>query len=242
MSTFQIKGDVESTVYPFDGAGQEIKIEDNGKVLSIVKNEETWKSAEKPDCTQKGPHRNGGFKDAFRNNMVLVYATKGSQEENEWWYHRALFDAEKFYYRGNGNMEVVKDSEFSIEKYPDQNIIIYGNRTNNVAWKSLLNSCSLQVENGKLTLGEKSFNGDEFGAYFIYPRQDSKVASIGIVTATGTKGMKASYANHYLVNGTTFPDVTIFDSSVVNNGISGVLCTGFFGNNWSVEKGDFQWR
>lgn len=222
--------------------GQEIKIEDNSKVLSIVKNEETWKSAEKPDCTQKGPHRNGGFKDAFRNNMVLVYATKGSQEENEWWYHRALFDAEKFYYRGNGNMEVVKDSEFSIEKYPDQNIIIYGNRTNNVAWKSLLNSCSLQVENGKLTLGEKSFNGDEFGAYFIYPRQDSKVASIGIVTATGTKGMKASYANHYLVNGTTFPDVTIFDSSVVNNGISGVLCTGFFGNNWSVEKGDFQWR
>ena len=95
------------------------------------------------------------------------------------------------------------------------------------------------AEKGKLSLGTKTLTGDGFGAYFIYSRSDSNTASIGVVTATGTKGMKAAYANHYLVNGTTFPDVTIFDSSVVKDGISGVLGSGFFGNDWSVDKGDF---
>jgi hypothetical protein len=54
--------------------------------------------------------------------------------------------------------------------------------------------------------------------------------------------MKAAYANHYLVNGTTFPDLTIFNASVVKDGISGVICSGFFGNDWSIENGVFVWR
>jgi hypothetical protein len=54
--------------------------------------------------------------------------------------------------------------------------------------------------------------------------------------------MKAAFSNNYFVNGTAVPDVTIFDNSVVSNGISGVQCAGFFGNDWSVENGDFAWR
>ena len=63
-----------------------------------------------------------------------------------------------------------------------------------------------------------------------------------LFTATGERGMKASYMNHYLVNGTTFPDVLIFDDAVLRNGISEVKCAGFFGNDWSIEKGDFVWK
>jgi hypothetical protein len=69
---------------------QEININDNTAILSLSKNSNSWQVSEKPSFNQKGPHRNGGFKDAFRNNMVLVYASKGSKTENEWWYHRAL--------------------------------------------------------------------------------------------------------------------------------------------------------
>jgi pimeloyl-ACP methyl ester carboxylesterase len=220
---------------------QEIPIEDNVAILNLSKSS-NWKVSSKLSLNQKGPHRNGGFKNAFRNKMVLVYASKGTKAENEWWYHRALFDAEKFYYRGNGNMELVKDADFSPEKYPDQNVIIYGNRDNNMAWKTILNSCPIQVENGKISLPDRSFDGEDHGAYFIYPRPDSKTASVGVVSATGDKGMKASYANHYLVNGTTFPDVIIVNSDVIEDGLSGIEGTGFFGNEWSVEKGDFVWR
>ena len=206
---------------------QEININDNTAILSLSKNSNSWQVSEKPSFNQKGPHRNGGFKDAFRNNMVLVYASKGSKTENEWWYHRALFDAEKFYYKGNGNVELVRDTEFSPEKYPNRNVIIYGNRDNNTAWESMLNSCPVHVEHGKISMPDKSLEGDDHGTYFIYPRPDSDIASVGVVSATGEKGMKATYANHYLVNGTTFPDVIIVNSKVIKDGITGIEGAGF---------------
>jgi pimeloyl-ACP methyl ester carboxylesterase len=221
---------------------QEIAIEDNATVLSLTKNNGTWQVSRRPPSDQKGPHRNGGFKDAFRNNMVLVYASKGNVSENEWWYHRALFDAEKFYYRGNGNVELIKDTDFSPEKYPDQNVIIYGNRDNNKAWELLLKNSPLQVEMSKISISNRSFDGDDFGVYFIYPRPDSDLASVGVVSATGEKGMKATYANLYLENGTTFPDLIILNSKVIKEGVSGIVGAGFFGNDWSFEKGDFVWR
>ncbi len=221
---------------------QEISIEDNAAILSLTKNNDSWQVSQKPPLNQKGPHRNGGFKDAFRNNMVFVYASKGTVSENEWWYHRALFDAEKFYYRGNGNIELIKDSDFSPEKYPDQNVIIYGNRDNNMAWESLLYNCPLQVENGKISMQDKSFDGGEYGIYFIYPRPDSNIASAGVVSATGEKGMKATFVNLYLENGTTFPDLILVNSKVIKEGVAGIEVAGFFGNDWSIEKGDFVWR
>ena len=221
---------------------QEITIDENTSILFLVNEKDKWKVTENRSHKEKGPHRNGGFKDAFKNNMVFVYATKGSKEEKKWYYNRALFDAEKFWYRANGNIEIIKDTDFSAEKYPDQNVILYGNSNNNAAWKYLLNSCPLQVSDGKLELDDKALIGEEWGAYFIYPRQDSEFASIGVVTATGLKGMKAAFPNHYLVNGTTFPDVLIFSDDVLENGISGVQCSGFFGNDWSVQNGDFAWR
>ncbi len=222
--------------------GQDITFEEGITKLVLANSNGTWEKTEAPTLMEKGPHRNGGFKDAFRNNMVFVYATKGSKEENDWYYNRALFDAEKFWYRANGNVELVKDTDFVPAEYPDRNVIIYGNSDNNAAWKLLLNPSPLQVSKGKLTLGEKTLLGNNLGAYFIFPRTDSNTASIGVVTATGPEGMKAAFANNYLVNGTFFPDVMIFNEQVLMEGLAGIDCSGFFGNDWSAENGDFVWR
>ena len=98
------------------------------------------------------------------------------------------------------------------------------------------------MENGIVTIGTKKLTGNQWGMYFTVPKSNSNIASIGVVTATGANGMKAAYANHYLVNGTTFPDVLLFDDTVLLNGDKAVKCAGFFGNNWSIEKGDFKWN
>jgi hypothetical protein len=84
--------------------------------------------------------------------------------------------------------------------------------------------------------------GNQWGLYFIMPRTDSDFASVGVITVTGSKGMKAAYMNHYLVNGTTFPDFVLFDDTVLTNGASEVKCASFFGNDWTVENGEFEWR
>ena len=113
---------------------------------------------------------------------------------------------------------------------------------NNAAWKILLNKSPVQVGKNEVSFGEKKIFGDQWGLYFIVPRKDSEIASIGVVTATGTIGMKSAYANHYLVNGTTFPDFLLFDNTVLTHGVSAVKCAGFFGNDWSIENGEFEWN
>ena len=55
---------------------------------------DSWKEVEGIPLLEKGPHRSGGFKDAFRNDFVLVYASRGSKAENAWYYSRARADAE----------------------------------------------------------------------------------------------------------------------------------------------------
>jgi pimeloyl-ACP methyl ester carboxylesterase len=221
--------------------GNSLQIEANKKNF-FKKIDGKWKSVGPPSLSEKGSHRNGGFKDAFNNNVVFVYATKGTEFENEWYYNRARFDAETFWYRANGTIEIVKDVNFSLKKYANRNVVIYGNKDNNSAWNLLLKDSPIQVKNNQVNFNGKLLSGNQWGMYFIVPRKDSDIASVGVVTASGEKGMKAAYMNHYLVNGSTFPDVLLFDPEVLVNGMSAVKCAGFFGNDWSVETGEFEWK
>jgi pimeloyl-ACP methyl ester carboxylesterase len=213
---------------------------DEGTIY-FEKNGDEWQKCEVPSLKDKGPHRNGGFKNAFTNNVVLVYATHGSKSENEWYFNRARFDAEKFYYLGNGSFEVIKDSDFTPEKYTDRNVVLYGNRDNNSGWKKLLKNCPVQVTKKQFTVGDKELKGDQWAGLFIYPRPDSDKASVGVVTATGEKGMKAAFGNDYLGR-PAYPDFLLFDDTMMCEGISGIKCAGFFGNDWSVKNGDFVWK
>ncbi len=140
--------------------GDKLNVSSKNKMF-FKKDKDKWKITTAPSLMEKGPHRNGGFKDAFRNNVVFVYATKGSTEENEWYYHKALFDAETFYYRANGNVEMIKDTEFSLKKYADRNVIIYGNKDNNAAWKTLLKESPIQVKNNELDFGGNKLTGSQ---------------------------------------------------------------------------------
>ena len=219
----------------------EIKIPSRRRTY-LKKTDDQWVLSQAPSAMEKGPHRNGGFKDAFRNKVVLVYASQGTDTENEWYYNRARFDAETFWYRANGNIEIVADTQFNLKKYNDRNVVIYGNKDNNAAWKLLLKNSPIQVTNNEVNFNGKKITGKQWGMYFIVPRSDSSIASIGVVTATGMTGAKAAYMNHYLVNGTTFPDVLLFDNQVLTNGSSFVKCAGFFGNDWSIEHGEFEWK
>lgn len=220
---------------------QEFNVSDEDS-LTLKRVDSKWHLIDEIETNEKNPNRYGGFKDAFRNQMVLVYGTQGSKEENDWYAHRVRHDAETFYYRANGNVEIVKDTDFDLNAFSDRNIIVYGNSDNNAAWDLLLEDSPIQVDNGAITVGNRKLVGGNLGAFYIYPRKDSDVASIGVVTASGSRGMKAAYSNGYLLNATTFPDVLIFDDTVIKDGLPGVIASGFFGNDWSIKSGDFVWR
>lgn len=213
-----------------------------GKRLWLARIGGQWKTVRPPDPALKGPHRYGTFKDAFRHRVIFVYATNGTPEENAWAFDKARFDAETFWYRGNGSVDVVPDRDFNPAGDCDRSVILYGCADSNGAWGALLDRCPLEVRRDELILGKHALTGSDLGCYFVYPRPGSDVASVGVVAGTGLEGKRAANMNMYFIAGSGFPDVLVFGSDMLLNHFDGVRCVGYFGNDWSVEQGEFAFR
>jgi hypothetical protein len=89
-----------------------------GKDIALKLSQDHWQVVDGLNPLEKNPDRYGGFKLAFTNNMVFVYATNGSAEENEWYKNKARFDAETFWYRGNGSIDIIPDTDFAPDHLP----------------------------------------------------------------------------------------------------------------------------
>lgn len=230
------------------GANKNVRIEmDSVDVISytttsahdsiyLEKEGNQWAVAKAPSAEEKNPSRYGTFKEAFNHKMIFVYGTKGSKEENDWAYNKARFDAESWYYRGNGAVDIIPDVTYRADKYTGHGIIIYGNAQTNAAWKILLSGSPIQVERNKITMGDKSLTGDDLAAYFIYPIKNSSVTEVAVVGGTGLKGMKAANANQYFAGGSGFPDYMIFRLNMLKDGSKAVESAGFFDNDWKLDE------
>jgi hypothetical protein len=172
--------------------------------------------------------------------VVLVYGTRGTAEENRWAMEKARFDAERFWYQGNGSMDVVSDREFDPRREKDRNVVLYGNAKTNGAWEGVLGSCPVRVSPGRVMMeGKETFSGDDLACLMIYPRRGSDVASVGVVAGTGIRGMRACTRLPYLMPGVGFPDLLVLRSSVLARGEKGIESAGFFGLDWSLSRGEF---
>jgi hypothetical protein len=201
-----------------------------------------WRHGAAPAAELKGTHRYGTFKDLFRNDVVFVYGTAGDAEERAWAFNKARFDAERFWYQGNGSIEVTSDAGFGERTYSDRNVVLYGNSMTNRAWKSLLGECPLQAKEGEVTLGDAAYAGTDIGYVFIRPRAGSRTASVGAIGGSGISGMRLTDRMPYLLPGVAFPDVIIARTSLLSKGEEGVEAAGFFGLDWGVKHGEFVFR
>jgi hypothetical protein len=206
---------------------------------------DAWRAAANPlDPSRKTPRRCGPFKAAFDHRMMFVYGTRGTPEENAWALAKARFDAETFWCRGNGSVDVVADVDFNAEDMVgrDRSVILYGNADTNSAWRSLLSDSPVQVDRRGVRVDQKQIDGGDLAVFFVRPRPGSKIASVGVVSGSGIIGMRLADRAPYFVSGAAYPDCLVIDSSMLERGNKGVRCAGFFGNDWSVGTGEFAWR
>jgi pimeloyl-ACP methyl ester carboxylesterase len=211
-----------------------------------------WKATEEePAPSLKGPHRYGPFKDAFRNRVLFVYGTKGTAEENAWSYAKARFDAETFWYRGNGSVELRADVDFDAKKELhrfstlkdlDRNVVLYGHAESNAAWQPLLGDSSVQVRRGVVRVGDREEKGDDLACLFVRPRPGSDRALVGAVSGTGLAGLRLTDRMPYFVSGVGYPDCTVLGPDTLTHGAEGVRAAGFFGMDWGVASGEWVWR
>ncbi|MDY6913575.1 MAG: prolyl oligopeptidase family serine peptidase, partial [Planctomycetota bacterium] len=201
-----------------------------------------WKTVLKPAAAIKGPHRYGPFKQAFDNRVMFVYGTTGTPAENAWAYAKARYDAETFWYRGNGSIDVIPDTAFDASADRDRSVIIYGNADTNAAWAALLGDSPVQVGRGVIRVGRaKIAESEALACLFIRPRPESDTALVAAVSGMGLAGMKLTNRLPYFVSGVGYPDCIVIAPEMFQRATGGIIMAGFFGLNWSVETGEFAW-
>ena len=82
----------------------------------------------------------------------------------------------------------------------------------------------------KVSSGKSSLQARESG---------SETACVGVVGGTGLVGMRVTESLPYFVSGVAYPDLFVAGPEMLNDGSQGVHLAGFFGMDWSVEKGRF---
>ena len=206
--------------------------------LCLERGEQGWAvAAEDRDPAHK-TGRNGNFKEAFNQRFILVYGTGGNPEENEWMLARARFDAETFWYRGNGSVDVVSDQYWKTIAEQDRSVIVYGNASINAAWKELLLDSPVVVERDAWQVpGETASSGAT--VMMTRPRPGSATASVGAIGGTDLRSMRASNRVPIFSSGTGYPDLLIASPDFLEKGVEGVLLTGYFGHDWSFESGEW---
>jgi dienelactone hydrolase len=200
-----------------------------------------WSVTPAPSPLLKGPGRCGPFKQAFRHRVQLVYGTTGSTEENAWAFAKARYDAETFWYRGNGTLEVVADTAFDPARDRDRSVVLYGNAETNAAWRALLGASPVTLRRGAVQVGDRRLTSADLACLFLRPRPGSRQATVGVVGGTGLAGMRLTDRMPYFVSGVEYPDLIVLGPETLSAGGSGVRVAGFFGLDWGVATGEWVW-
>ncbi|MFC0775164.1 carboxylesterase family protein [Terrimonas alba] len=206
--------------------------------IFLIRQDNQWMITGKAPAEEKGPQRYGTFKEPFNHRMVFVYGTNGNAEENNWNLSKAKYDAETWYYRGNGAVDIITDKAYS-EKYAGRNVIIYGNANTNSVYNKLLSDCPLKIERNKVTIGNESWHGDDLAVYFTWPMKGSAIHLVGLIAGTGLKGMQAANANQYFAGASGFPDFMVFQLHMLQQGSKAIKMAGFFDNQWKLSADNF---
>lgn len=207
--------------------------------VSLRRTADGWIPAAPPDPMEKNPRRGGSFKSAFQNRFLLVYGTQGTAEENAWMLERARYDAEIFWYRGNGSVDVISDTTWREVAADDRNLIVYGNASINVAWAELLADSPVAVTENQWRLAARNPVSESVAVLLLRPRSGNSSSLVGAIGGTTLTAMRATDRIPLYTSGTGYPDVVVTQPDFLQAGTSAVKLAGYFGNNWSFDTGEW---
>jgi dienelactone hydrolase len=199
-----------------------------------------WEPAQPAGREEKSPERSGPFKRAFDRRFALVHGTRGDEHEDRELFERARHDLCVWWYRANGTPNLLSDEEALAADLAGRNVILYGNADTNAAWEKFVGDVGpLTVRRGKLTLGERTWEGDDLAAVFVRPRWGDEIALVGAFADTGLRGARLGYTLAPFTSGVGYPDYAVFDSRVLTSGDGGVLAAGWFDHRWQLDPRAF---
>jgi len=166
----------------------------------------------------------GSFKRVFDREFTLVYSTAGNESENAWSSAKARFDAEQWWYRGNGFARVMSDAEW-IKNPHAGNVILYGNADTNTAWASVVGG-DARIGRGEAKVNGRALRGDDLACLLALPRKGSMLELVGVIGGTGLTGMRAAERLGYFSAGVGYPSVVLMRARAWREGFPSVEAAG----------------
>lgn len=187
------------------------------------------------DVDEKHHGASGPVGDLFFEPMRLVKGTAGSDHESaiiEWMtgaipgyfkkenggVHRGIFSGESWY-----DIPVIADTDIAEDEMENCNLLLLGTPKSNKVLARFAEALPLEIGNGEIRLGEKTFRGKHLGvsACFRSPRARDRI----VVVTAGVTPEALTGATH--LNLQLLPDYLVWDGDQV-------LDYGFSGNAWEV--------
>jgi pimeloyl-ACP methyl ester carboxylesterase len=185
---------------------------------------------------EKRPDLYGPMKQAYFSPFVIVYGTRGDSAITESLHYQARSEGFRWWHRANGSAEVLADSEVTGETISECNLILFGGEGENLVTAKIENKLPIRAGKKEIHVGERIVRGDGLAAEFVYPNPLNPEKLVFIHEGADSTGLAISASFGTIYSGAGLPDYMIFDQSVKNLGWAGVICAGFFGNDWDIDE------
>ncbi|MGH8103283.1 MAG: S-layer protein [bacterium] len=174
----------------------------------------------------------GPMKRAYFSPFIFVYGTTGGDEMTHINQRAAVVDAQTWWWRANGYVRVIADTEVTDEIARDYNLILYGGPETNAVTKEIQDRLPIKVEGAGVRLRGSRSEGGGLAARFVYPNPDQPDHLVLVIAGTDAEGMKLAAQAGLFTSGAGYPDYIVFDESVKTKGWGGFRAAGFFDNHW----------
>ncbi len=224
-----------------------IKIDDSTTVVSrqvgrglvyLQRSDDGLWSQALPDAASKNPNRSGPFKNAFRNNMAFVVGN------DAWSLAKARYDAETFWYRGNGSVNIIPAATLGATDIRNRNIIVYGGEAFQTVTAILDRSKehAVSIDGGAYTIGGAVTRRDSGMAILAIMPGLTDDTLIGVVAGVDESGQRLCEQVPVFVSGIGYPDWTLLSTDMLRNGFEGIIGAGFFDANWDYSPDQSAWQ
>lgn len=185
--------------------------------------------------SEKSAGRYGPIKKAYFEPFVLVYGTTGDSSSTENNLHQARLQSYAWWYRANGFVEILPDTEVTKKIIKNYNLVLFGNPVTNSILKWISYRLPLHIEEGRVIADGDTIRGD-LCLVEIYPNPLNPDKFILLYSATTKQAERLIGLFSTLYAGAGLPDFLIYDKSALKYGWGGVNAAGFFDKDWKFNS------
>ncbi|NOZ62385.1 MAG: prolyl oligopeptidase family serine peptidase, partial [Calditrichaeota bacterium] len=186
----------------------------------------------------------GPILDVFNSGFVLVYGTRGSEQENMANFAAAINFQNQWRKWQHVSPRIKADYAITQTDIENSNLILLGSPEENLLTKKIIPHLPVQFEDDAIHFGDKIFHGKDVGIAMIYPNPLNPEHYVVIYGGNSWRAI-VNYAKDI---GMDF-DYQIFDSRTLgihilqgNLTVEGTpLLCGYFNQDWKIDE-KYQWR